>query len=92
MDNPKIDAGGTKRWYDLNGKHHRTDGPAVEYAHGTKFWYLYGKQHRADGPAAEWADGDKWWYLNDKLLSFDRWLDEVDISAEVKVMLKLKYG
>jgi len=33
----------TKEWY-LNGKHHREDGPAVEYSDGTKEWYLYGKQ------------------------------------------------
>jgi hypothetical protein len=32
-------ANGTKFWY-LNGKQHREDGPAVEYSDGTKFWYL----------------------------------------------------
>lgn len=26
-----------------NGKFHRTDGPAIEYADGTKYWYLNGK-------------------------------------------------
>ena len=56
---------GTKRWY-LNGKHHREDGPAVEYANGDKEWYLNGKIHREDGPAVEYPDGDKWWYLNDE--------------------------
>ena len=30
---------GTKYWY-LNGKRHREDGPAVEYPNGTKYWYL----------------------------------------------------
>ena len=34
---------GTKFWY-LNGKRHREDGPAVEYADGTKYWYLNGKE------------------------------------------------
>ena len=24
----------------MNGKLHREDGPAVEYANGSKFWYL----------------------------------------------------
>jgi len=38
----KVDNEGTKRWY-LNGKLHREDGPAVEYANGGKFWYLNGK-------------------------------------------------
>ena len=32
---------GTKFWY-LNGKLHREDGPAVEYANGDKFWCLNG--------------------------------------------------
>jgi len=30
---------GTKFWY-LNGKLHREDGPAIEYANGDKSWYL----------------------------------------------------
>jgi hypothetical protein len=37
------DADGTKFWY-LNGKYHRTDGPAIEDADGTKKWYLNGNQ------------------------------------------------
>ena len=62
----KVWTNGTKRWY-LNGKRHREDGPALEYADGTKFWYLNGKRHREDGPAVEYADGTKCWYLNDEL-------------------------
>tara|TARA_R110002020_G_scaffold461437_1_gene680371 strand:- start:288 stop:590 length:303 start_codon:yes stop_codon:yes gene_type:complete len=61
----KVDSGGTKFWY-LNGKRHREDGPAVEYAGGSKHWYFNGKRHREDGPAIEYADGSKFWYLNDK--------------------------
>ena len=38
----KVWANGDKYWY-LNGKLHREDGPAVEYANGSKFWYLNGK-------------------------------------------------
>jgi hypothetical protein len=30
---------GTKRWW-LNGKLHRTDGPAVEWANGDVSWFL----------------------------------------------------
>lgn len=59
----KVYDGGDKFWY-LNGKLHREDGPAVEYADGYKSWYLNGKRHREDGPAIECADGDKAWYLN----------------------------
>jgi hypothetical protein len=54
---------GDKYWY-LNDKLHRVDGPAIEYANGSKFWYLNGKRHRVDGPAVEWADGSKSWYLD----------------------------
>jgi len=36
---------GTKYWL-LNGKYHRTDGPAVERSDGaTKFWYLNDKEY-----------------------------------------------
>ena len=57
---------GTKFWY-LNDKLHREDGPAIEYADGSKYWYLNDKLHREDGPAVEYADGSKEWYLNDDL-------------------------
>jgi len=36
-----VHANGSKFWY-LNGKQHREDGPAVEYANGEKLWYLNG--------------------------------------------------
>ena len=60
-----VDDNGNKFWY-LNGKRHRTDGPAMEYADGDKLWYLNGNLHRTDGPAIEYADGSKAWYLNGK--------------------------
>ena len=50
-------------WY-LNGRLHRVDGPAVEYANGDKLWHLNGKRHRVDGPAVEYANGNEGWYLN----------------------------
>ena len=61
----KVSEWGTKTWW-LNGKRHREDGPAVEWASGTKIWWLHGKRHREDGPAFEDADGHKEWWLNDK--------------------------
>ena len=39
----KVSDAGDKYWY-LNGKIHREDGPAVEFVNGTKHWYLDGKQ------------------------------------------------
>ena len=34
---------GKKCWW-LNGKLHREDGPAMEWADGDKFWWLNGKR------------------------------------------------
>jgi len=59
----KVYPNGTKYWC-LNGKLHREDGPAMEYASGSKSWYLNGKRHREGGPAIEYADGYKFWYLS----------------------------
>jgi hypothetical protein len=60
-----VDDDGNKYWL-LNNKLHREDGPAIEYADGSKQWFLNGKRHRTDGPAVEYADGTKMWYLNGK--------------------------
>jgi hypothetical protein len=54
---------GRKEWY-LNGKLHREDGPALEWANGDKEWWLNGEWHREDGPACECANGYKAWCLN----------------------------
>ena len=64
----KVYDDGKKAWY-LNGKRHREDGPAVEYASGGKAWYLNDKRHRVDGPAYEDANGCKVWYLNGERLT-----------------------
>lgn len=59
----KTDSDGTRCW-TLDGKLHRTDGPAIEYADGGQEWYLHGELHRTDGPAFERYNGDKAWYIN----------------------------
>jgi hypothetical protein len=61
---------GSKLWY-RNGKQHREDGPAREWASGSKEWWLNGKYHREDGPAIEDADGTKQWFLNGQLHRVD---------------------
>jgi hypothetical protein len=35
-----IETNSGSKYYFLNGKNHREDGPAVEYANGDKSWYL----------------------------------------------------
>jgi hypothetical protein len=64
----KVYDNGSKYWY-LDGKIHREDGPARESADGGKYWFRDGELHREDGPACEYADGDKAWYLNGKELT-----------------------
>ena len=67
----KVNKDGSKYWY-LNGKLHREDGPAIEHSSGDKYWYLNDELHREDGPAIEYASGTKFWYLNGKF-SKDEW-------------------
>ena len=40
----KVYDNGEKHWY-LDGKLHREDGPAVEWADGSKYWYLNGTKY-----------------------------------------------
>ena len=64
----KVYPNGDKYWY-LNGKYHREDGPAVEWVDEAKEWYKDGKRHRENGPAVEYHNGDKYWYVNGKYLT-----------------------
>ena len=72
-------ADGDKFWH-LNDKCHREDGPAIERANGDKHWYLNDKHHREDGPAIECAGGTKHWCLNGKYLT----KDEFDAKMNIK--------
>ena len=82
MNKPTIErSDGTKFWY-INGKCHREDGPASEYSNGTKYWYINGYLHREDGPAAEYSDGSVEYYLNDLLYS------KKDFDKEIRKMKK----
>jgi len=74
----KVEANGNKYWY-LNGKRHREDGPAVEWANGDKFWFLNGELHREDGPAFELSNGNKFWYFGVKRAW---WLNGKQVTEE----------
>jgi len=76
---------GTKYWY-INGKRHREDGPACEWANGDKCWYINGKLHREDGPAVDCANGDKWWYINGIRLTEEQFNARKKPSCEGKVV------
>lgn len=49
-----------------NGKFHRLDGAAVEWADGFKEWYVNGVRHRKGKPACLDHDGSSYWWLNGK--------------------------
>ena len=52
--------------YFKDGKLHRLDGPAIEFAGGDKEYWVEGKLHRLDGPAVEYANGTKEYYVEGK--------------------------
>ena len=54
--------------YQLDGKEHRSDGPAVIYSGGSEVWCFNGKLHRLDGPAdiSPGFDGGPEWWVNNK--------------------------
>ena len=84
----EVHANGDRYWF-INGKLHREDGPAVEYANGNKFWYLNGELHREDGPAVEHTDGSKFWYLNGEEVTEDEVMNrskELTVSEVSKLL------
>jgi antitoxin component YwqK of YwqJK toxin-antitoxin module len=78
----RVYADGSKYWY-LNGKLHREDGPAIEGSSGEKFWYLNGKLHREDGPAVERSCGYTCWFLNGKLLTEGEFNERMTPTVEM---------
>ena len=55
-----INERGDKVW-SVNGKFHRTDGPAWEWANGDESWYQNNEPHRTDGPAIISGEHKEWW-------------------------------
>ena len=66
----------SEHWY-LNGRLHRENGPAVEYANGNKTWYLNGELHREDGPAVDWAGSFKEWWINGQKLTKEEFNEQL---------------
>ena len=87
----KVHENGNKEWY-LNGKLHREDGPAIEYADRSKFWFLNGKYHREDGPACEYANGDKYWYLNGEELTEEEFNKRTQVQELTIEQIEAKLG
>ena len=72
------DKDGDRAWY-LNGKKHRTDGPAIERKNGYRAWYLNDELHRTDGPAIEYVNGDRAWFLKGNMVSEEKILKSDDV-------------
>lgn len=70
MTSPASNKGVSKKWF-MNGKLHRTDGPAIIYVDGEQAWYINGKRHRTDGPAVVGALGQQYWFMNGKIHRID---------------------
>tara|TARA_B110000238_G_C15948575_1_gene362191 strand:+ start:115 stop:402 length:288 start_codon:yes stop_codon:yes gene_type:complete len=82
---------GDKIWF-LNGKIHRTDGPAVVRTDGINIWYLNGDLHRTDGPSVDRPDAVTRFHLYGCAYTFDEWIGRSSLTDEEKVMMKLQYG
>jgi hypothetical protein len=78
----EVDENGNKFW-KLNGKYHREDGPAIEGGNGTILWYLNGFLHRVDGPAIEWSNGSKAWFIKGcSYLTKDEWFQALTLEQQ----------
>jgi hypothetical protein len=72
-----IDANSDRVIWWLNGKRHRTDGPAVIWEDGDQWWLLNDNPHRTDGPAIIRANGTQIWYLNGQVYTEQEWQNAV---------------
>jgi hypothetical protein len=80
-------------FWTLNGQRHRIGGPAVDWYDSADWWMQYGELHRTDGPAAYGPYTANKWCLRGVHYTFEQWLEvNTELSAEDKVIMKLKYG
>ena len=78
-DGPASYRPGSKFW-NINGKYYRTDGPCSLFSDGSKLWKVNDKYHRTDGPAYVNGFGEHIWYI-----------DGVETTQENVEKLKEKY-
>jgi len=95
-----VDSDGNKFWY-VNDKFHRIDGPAIISSDGTQTWCINGKLHREDGPAIIRANGKQEWWINGNRISdkdIIKWQEQYNIpinheywNKEHKMLFKLRF-
>ena len=88
MDNKSIrnvDEDGNKYWC-LNGKLHREDGPAIIRINGIKEYFIHNKRHRLDDPAwiSSVSSFRNEWFINGKLVTDEiiKWATENNIDLD----------
>jgi hypothetical protein len=69
MKEYKVMVANGSKFYYLNSRLNREDGPAIEYANGDKYYFINCKLHREDGPAIAHTNGYKSYYVNGKHLT-----------------------
>ena len=57
--------------YLIEGKRHRSDGPAVIHSNNKREWFKHGRRHNSQGPAIIYSNGNCSWYRYDKLHRID---------------------
>lgn len=65
-DVPFVLPDNTIEYFDLRGRPHRANGPAIESPNGYQAWYWHGKLHRKDGPALTEVCKTQIWYYRGK--------------------------
>jgi hypothetical protein len=88
MENKPIcetDKDGNK-WWSLNGKLHREDGPAIIRINGIKEYFIHNKRHRLDGPAwiSSVSSFRNEWFINGILVTpeITKWATENNIDLD----------
>jgi predicted hydrolase (HD superfamily) len=74
---------GTREWW-IDGKLHRTDGPARIWKNGTEEWWFEGMLHRLDGPAVINAGCKNGWWAWDVVYSYEEWLEVIPDAIAYK--------
>lgn len=69
MNEPRVVETSAGRHYILNGRMHRSNGPAIIWDNGIdEKWRLFGNWHRYYGPIDKFTN--EWW-IHDNLIKYD---------------------
>lgn len=70
LDEPSLVINGSIKYWFIDNKFHRDDGPALENnKSGSKSWFIENELHRDDGPALIVPDEEPLYYLHGKRIT-----------------------